>query len=368
MERCTKCILPANYPAIIFDENGVCDECLNHKKITVASRDKLEEILSEYRGKGTRADCIVTYSGGRDSSYVLLELVKRYNVKVLALTYDWGMMTPEAKKNWTKTRDILGIEHIVIRADIEKNLRHIRQNLLAWAHKPHFGMWPLLTMGDKDVHYQIDRFAHSHKIPLVVHAADSGFENARFKLEVFVGRITGKMNKSKLLTKILLQYLKNPRYINMSLITAIKGWHGSFIHKPPRDVRWLMFFNYIMWNEEEILATIRKELDWESPTDTAVTWRTDDYTSPLYNYICYSMQGYTENDTLRSVQVREGAITREQALKLVAEQNRPRWGAMMDYFRLLNMTTEEIKFVLNSIPENFKFPDDSDNMPDFLRK
>ncbi len=368
MQRCTRCILPASYPAIVFDENGVCDECLNYKKIAIAGEDKLKGILSKYRGKGARADCLVTYSGGRDSSNVLVQLVKKYNMKVLALTYDWGMMTPEAKKNWAKTRDILGIEHVVIPADIEKNLRHIKQNLLAWAHKPSFGMWPLLTMGDKDIHYHIDRFAHRNKIPLVVHAADSGFENARFKLEVFVGRIHGKLNKRKLLTKILFEYIKNPRYINMSMITGIKGWYGAFIYQPPPDVRYVNYYNYIMWNEEEIVSNILKELDWVRPSDTKVTWRTDDYTSPLYNYLCYSMQGYTENDTLRSVQIREGQITREQALKMVEEDNRPRWAPMMDYFRLLNMTNEETKFVLNSIPKNFKFSNASDNMPNFLRK
>jgi len=368
MDRCTKCILPASYPAIVFDENGVCDQCLNHKKFTIAGEDRLKEVLSHYRGKGIRADCLVTYSGGRDSSYVLLQLVKKYNMKVIAFTYDWGMMTPDAKRNWAKTIGILGIEHVVVPADISKNLRHVKQNLLAWAHKPNFSMWPLLTMGDKDIHYRIDKFAHNHKIPLVVHGAGSGFEDARFKYEVFVGRITGKMSKSKLLAKIFMQYLKNPRYINMSLVTAIRGWYGSYIHKPPSDVRWLQFYKYIMWDETEILNTIRRELDWETPDNTVATWRIGDYTAPLYNYIYYSMQGYTENDTLRSVQIREKIITREQALKLVTEENRPRWNAMMDYFKSLNMTTEEIKFVLNSIPKNFQFPDDSDNIPDFLRK
>ncbi|MBU1864484.1 MAG: glucosamine 6-phosphate synthetase, partial [Candidatus Omnitrophica bacterium] len=63
---------------------------------------------------------------------------------------------------------------------------------------------------------------------------------------------------------------------------------------------------------------------WEHPQDTIVTWRIDDGTSAFYNYIYMTVAGFTENDTFRSNQIREGEMTREDALQIVKEENKPR--------------------------------------------
>jgi len=358
LKRCIRCILPDNFPGINFDENGVCNYCLNHERIRVEGKEQLEEILLRYKGKGKRADCIQTYSGGRDSSYALLKLVKEHDMKVMAVTYDWGLMTPEAHRNWGRMKRKLGVEHIVIQPNIDRTLGHVKKNLLAWARRPHIGMWPILTLADKQAEYYINRVAKKYEIPLIVNGGFSGFERTIFKYGVFGINEINRINLMKLLLRIAGQYAKNPRYINGSLIDALRGWVTQFISRSSGDIRWISYFRYVMWNEDEIISTLQKELDWESAEDTILTWRTDDYTPPLYNYICYSMEGYTENDTLRSIQIREDHITREKALELVREENSPRWKTMMDYFRVLNLTREETEFVLNAIPKNFSYPGD----------
>ena len=373
MERCTKCIMPANFPMLTFDENGVCDECTSHKKFTVLGEDKLDEILSKYRGKGTKADCIVPYSGGRDSSYALVQLVKKFNMKCLLVTYDWGMMSPEAHRNWERTKEALGVEHIVIRPNIEKTLRNVKSNLLAWSHRPHFGMWPMLTIGDKQMDYHINKLAREHNIPLIAHGGHNPFERARFKNRVW-GITEGKgdsfplMGNIKLAFIMMSQYILNPRYINRSLPEALKGYYIFLFNSFSKDQEHIWFYDWVMWNEDEVVSTIRKELNWETPDDTILTWRTDDFTPPLYNYLCYCMEGFTENDVFRAKQVREGLMTREEALKIVDEENKPRWQTMADYFKRLNLSDKEISFVLNSIPKNHSFPDGSGEPPKFLKK
>jgi glutamine---fructose-6-phosphate transaminase (isomerizing) len=60
-------------------------------------------------------------------------------------------------------------------------------------------------------------------------------------------------------------------------------------------------------------------------TDTNTPWRIGDGTSAFYNYIYYLVAGFTEHDTFRSNQIREGDISREEALRLVEDENRPRY-------------------------------------------
>ena len=74
-----------------------------------------------------------------------------------------------------------------------------------------------------------------------------------------------------------------------------------------------------------IEETLIKEYNWELAADTKTTWRIGDGTAGFYNYIYYTIAGFTEHDTFRSNQVREGVITRKKALELVNEENRPRY-------------------------------------------
>ena len=61
-------------------------------------RDALEEILVRHRSTDGSPDCIVGFSGGRDSSYGLHLIKTKFGMNPIALTYDWGMVTGIA---WT---------------------------------------------------------------------------------------------------------------------------------------------------------------------------------------------------------------------------------------------------------------------------
>ena len=62
-------------------------------------------------------------SGGRDSCYGLHHVVKSFGFKPLAFTYDWGMITELGRRNISRMCAKLGIEHILITADIRKKKR-----------------------------------------------------------------------------------------------------------------------------------------------------------------------------------------------------------------------------------------------------
>ena len=54
--RCKKCVLPATYPDIRFNEQGVCSYCLLPTEEKNPSekdmKTKLDKIIQSYKGKG----------------------------------------------------------------------------------------------------------------------------------------------------------------------------------------------------------------------------------------------------------------------------------------------------------------------------
>ncbi len=86
IKRCSKCILPETMPFIKFDSDGVCNYCHNYKtRNSPKSKEDLFSIVESYRRKNDELDCIVPFSGGRDSSYALHLIVNELKMKPVTL-------------------------------------------------------------------------------------------------------------------------------------------------------------------------------------------------------------------------------------------------------------------------------------------
>jgi glutamine---fructose-6-phosphate transaminase (isomerizing) len=354
LRRCTACILPETMPFITFDGDGVCNFCHNHEKITVFGRDALDSELSRHRRSGSnQPDCLVGFSGGRDSSYGLHLLKTDLAMTPIAFTYDWGMVTDLARRNQARICGKLGVEHVLISADIAVKRRNIRKNVEAWLRKPDLGMIPLFMAGDKQFYFYANQLMQRTGIKLIVFCENGKLERTHFK-SGFCGINEGSRRafnvspweKFKLAAYYGRQYIRNPRYINASSIDTLFGFYSSYLLKHD----YIMLFDYLMWEEGEVERTLIGEYDWETAPDTRSTWRIGDGTAAFYNYIYYTMAGFTENDTLRSKQIREGLITREAALVLVAEENKPRWESLEWYAHQIGIDLNEAIRVINSAP------------------
>ena len=119
LKRCTRCILPETMPFIKFDTAGVCNYC-HHYKIRNRPKPKEElfSLVEKYRRKEGN-DCIVPFSGGRDSCYGLHLIVNELKMKPITYTYDWGMVTDLGRRNISRMCAELGVENIIIADDIE---------------------------------------------------------------------------------------------------------------------------------------------------------------------------------------------------------------------------------------------------------
>jgi len=358
LRRCKKCILPETYPFIEFDDQGVCNYCHGYRKISVAGRPALESFLEKYRRKNNEPDIIVSFSGGRDSSYALHYFKTELKMNPIAYSYDWGMITDLGRRNQARLCGKLGVEHILVSADIKKKREYVRRNVEAWLKKPDLGMIPLFMAGDKQFFYYANKLVKQTGINLLT-MAENQLERAPTKAG-FIGVKNDNTNKPgyhlTLSQKMTIasyyfkQYLLNPSYINISLLDTL-GAYLSYYFIPQN---YLYLFNYIKWDEHDLISTLRNEYDWEIAEDTRSTWRIGDGTASFYNYIYYLVAGFTEIDAFRSNQIREGQITREQALELAREENQPRYESMSWYAQTIGFDLHMALKVVHSMPKLYQ--------------
>lgn len=352
IQRCTKCILPVTTPFIKFDDKGVCNYCNDHKPIKHKGFDALMEIANRHRKSNGEPDCLAAFSGGKDSSYGLHFLKKELGLQPLAYSYDWGMVTDIARKNQARVLGKLGVEHVVVSADITMKRRHIRKNILAWLKDPHPGIVTLFMQGDKQCEFYADRLKRKYKLDLMFFFRGNELEIDEFKTghcgvkDADPGGVIHHLEpwkKVKLLAFYASRYFRNPALFNSSFFDTSLAFYTTYIQ--PHD--YVFLWHYIPWEEQKIIDTLRNEYNFEFSKETIQTWRTDDGTSAFYNYIYYTVQGSTENDSFRSRQIREGLLDRETALKIVHEENKPRYEALQWYFDVLGLDGDYVLGVID---------------------
>ena len=81
-------------------------------------------------------EVLVPFSGGRDSSYGLHLIIHELGLRPVTYTYDWGMVTDLGRRNVSRMSAKLGVENIIVAADITKKRDYIRRNLEAWIKHP----------------------------------------------------------------------------------------------------------------------------------------------------------------------------------------------------------------------------------------
>lgn len=355
LKRCKKCILPETFPFIYFDKSGICNYCYNYKKQTkVKSIDKLMKLVEPYRCSNSSPDVLLPFSGGRDSTYVLHVAKNDLGLNPITFTYDWGMVTDLARRNIARVCGKLGIENIIVAANLHWKRKNIKQNILAWLKNPELGMIPLFMAGDKYFFYYAYKVKKQLGIDLEIWGVNK-LENTDFKTG-FSG-IKPQFDKKHIYSLSLINQLrlfgyvgknvlKSPGYLNQSVLDSF-GSIASRYFTPKKH--YFHLFDFIEWNEDTINKTILENYEWEKAVDTDSTWRIGDGTASFYNYIYTLVAGFSENDTFRSNQIREGMIARERALDLILIENKPRYNSLKWYLEIIGLDYDLTIKKINSI-------------------
>ncbi len=89
---CKRCLMPSSRPRIGFTEAGICNACVNaeEKKEVIdwdARREEFERLVAPLRSKEGEWDCVVPWSGGKDSSSIAYRLKYELDMNPLLVTF-----------------------------------------------------------------------------------------------------------------------------------------------------------------------------------------------------------------------------------------------------------------------------------------
>jgi hypothetical protein len=264
------------------------------------------------------------------------------------------MVTDLARRNIARVCGQLGIQNILVSADIKKKRENIRKNVSAWLRQPELGMVPLFMAGDKHFFLVANQLKRQTGIALNLWCANP-LENTDFK-SGFCG-ISPDFDKKRLdylslgrKLRMAAYYayhgLENPDYFNDSMLDTIAAFFAYYF-EPRRD--FYSIFDHMEWNERDVNQLLLNEYDWELAPDTSSTWRIGDGTAPFYNYIYVTARGFSEFDTFRSNQIREGMVSREEALAAVVVENRPRAQSLRWYLDTLTLDFDAVISKINDL-------------------
>lgn len=329
MTRCSRCVLGDSVPFIEFDEQGACSYCKAHKPIVYKGEEAFRDLLEPYRRNDGRPDCIVALSGGRDSSYVLLSMVRDFGMHPLAVHYANPFSNPQVHENVMNAVRTLNLPLYTIPYPSNTHRRIFRHNLRTWLKRPALGVLPMMCLPCRALWWGVLQAARKNKIALIV-SGNNRFEDNSYK-KALLGIAPDESwenTYSKSFLGVIKETVRNIGYLHPAHFgTLFKSYFFGDTYAV--GMRWFRkkiriadLFYYRPWQENEILGRIQEELEWKVPADVPSTWRWDCDVAFLKDYIHMILVGATEKDDFYAKMVWEGQIGREEGLSRIEKENR----------------------------------------------
>jgi N-acetyl sugar amidotransferase len=350
LKKCTSCLLPETYETIEYDAKGICNICrgkeFRDESIDWAARKKqLDELIAQHRGKYDY-DCIIPFSGGKDSTYTLYYLMKEYKLKPLIVRFDHGFMRETLIENNTRTFKKLGVDvlnftpnwHVVKRLMLESLRRkgdfcwHCHTGIFSYPMHiaVKFGV-PLVFWGEPSSEYTQYYGYEDDEIERVDETRFNRFVNLGITAEDMYGMIKDDFDLDprdlRPYTYPKLRDLKQLRYQSVCL--------GSFIP----------------WDVKRHVEIIQRELDWKGDQVEGMPWeeypyeKIECFMQGMRDYIKYLKRGYSRVSQMVALDLRNGRITQEKAKELVSTfegKKPPSLDIFLDYVGLTLAEFNEI--------------------------
>jgi len=306
VERCTRCVLPSFYPQLTPGADGVCRYCAEYDAQWKghdfeASRRKFEEILTaaktRARKRGQKYDCLVPLSGGLDSSYTLYLVRSVYQLNPLAVNYDNGFQTELARENIRRITTALDVDLKVVAPDKELLKELYRVFLFAGAE--------LCTPCELGGTGAIYKTAYDEGLRLIIFGTSERTEGISpkavhyFDVRYFKDVVRGKVARSRIDDFFFFPSLLRMAYLQ--LFVGIKVIQTPY---------------YLPWPEDEIRELLSSKFGWESGDKP----HADCFFFPLRDYIRFRHWKFGMRTQRLSALVRDGQLDRDEALRVVEEE------------------------------------------------
>jgi hypothetical protein len=338
--------MPGTYPGITFDSEGVCNHCLSYKKPEALGE---ELFLQKIRSKtGSQYDCVLGISGGKDSSYVAYLAAKKFGLRALAVSYDFPFMVDLARQNVKAVCDHVGIELLVVKSRNNLEYDLLRNHMMSLAATG-------TTWGQcMFCHYGIEAILHqtarSKGIPFILSGVtrsetwwDPGsrlhFLARRLKDLPLSEKALFALYQGKAYLGLVDQRLQFPLPGNNPLNVFARE------HTPADGPETIHVFDYIEWDQDVIERTLQEETGWRKPPKS-LTWRYDCILEPLLDVTFKRDLGISSAGLYLCGLIRSGRISREEAIKLLEEnEDQARLDAslktVLDFLKIPEPTQEK---------------------------
>jgi tRNA(Ile)-lysidine synthase TilS/MesJ len=321
---CARCVLPETFPGIRFNQEGICNVCLEFKgteyeRVKKAKyREKFEALIKEYKGSDTY-DALMCYSGGKDSTYTLIILKEKYGLNVLAVSIDNGFASEQAFKNIRAVVENLGVDHLFLKPRFDimaKIFRHCTYKDI-YPAKALERASSICTSCMAIVKYSTLRIALEKNIPFVAYGWSPGQAS-----------VTASIIKNNPgIVKMMQKSLYDPLYQIVG--DDIKPYfledrHFKESYRFPYYIHPLAFLEY---NEEAVYKNIRR-FGWQPPDDTDPN-STNCLLNSFANIVHIRRLGFHPYVLENANLVREGYLERDAALRRLNEPEKPEVVAMV---------------------------------------
>lgn len=322
---CTKCVVSNQRPRITFDEDGVCSACryaeFKHKTIDWDAKEKeLQELCDRHRSKDGSYDCIIPGSGGKDSAYTAHLLKYKYGMHPLTITWAPFMYTQIGWENYVAFKDH-GFDNMLF---FPNGILH--RKLARLAFELHGDAWDPFAYGQKNYAFHM---ALKFNIKLIFYG-ESG--------ELEYGGSTKNINKPFESPEDFQElYYKGSSIDNLiqhgleaGLFTKEEIDNNQFemYRTPPAEkmqqlnpeMHWLSY--YKKWVPQENYYYAVENTGFKAnPERSEGTYSKyaslDDKTDGFHFYLAYIKFGIARATSDSAHEVRDGHLTREDAIALV---------------------------------------------------
>jgi N-acetyl sugar amidotransferase len=344
LERCTRCTLPITWETLYFDEDGVCNICHNwqQKQHTVNWEEREQQFLQiarEAKALNKEYDCILPFSGGKDSTYTLWAIVKKYGLKPLVVSFDHHFYRPRTLENRTRTFRKLGVDVITFTPNW-----HIVKKLM---------LESLIRKGDFCWHCHAGVFSYpmqiavKYEIPLIIWGEGGGEYEGYFKFEDIEQTDEWKYNR---------------RIILGMRAEDVAGFIGveprdltPYTYPPKADldrigVKSVPLGNYVSWDVQKHVEINKSELGWlEDEMESAYPGETYEKIECMFeglrDYVKYIKRGFSRMTHLTTLDIRHGRFTREKAMEYIERYEGKKPQSLQVFLEYLEITEEEFNAI-----------------------
>lgn len=346
MKKCSRCLLPETHETISFDSRGICSVCQNrefrNEQINwSARRTELDALITKVKGTADY-DCIIPFSGGKDSTFTLYFVVKELALKPLVVSFDHGFYRPNMLANRNRVVETLGVDLLTFKPNWLLVRKLMLQSLLekgdfCWHCHTGIFSYPMWIAIEKRVPLILWGEPSSEYASYYSYEDDEKVDEDRFNQIVNLG-ITADDMKIRMGDEFSQRDFKPYTYPPRRLLREL-------------NLQSLALGSFIPWNPKEQAKLISKELGWTGDEVEGVPpefnyEKIECYMQGVRDYIKYRKRGYSRVSHLMALELRKGAINKEGAEKLISEFEGKRPASLDLFLNMLGLSEGDFEEII----------------------